>query len=82
MNVFLFIDSLINTSIMNIVLYVVIALVFLLLNEYRLIKKYVKAHENNFERTTLQKITSVILKPLLALINWIDYKLLNNELNY
>lgn len=82
MNVFLFIDSLINTSIMNIVLYVVIALVLLLLNEYRLIEKYVKAHENNFERTTLQKITSVILKPLLALINWIDYKLLNNELNY
>ncbi len=82
MNVFLFIDSLINTSIMNIVLYVVIALVLLLLNEYRLIKKYVKAHENNFERTTLQKITSVILKPLLALINWIYYKLLNNELNY
>lgn len=82
MNVFLFIDSLINTSIMNIVLYVVIALVFLLLNEYRLIKKYVKAHENNFERTTLQKITSVILKPLVALINWIDNKLLNNELNY
>ncbi len=82
MNVFLFIDSLINTSIMNIVLYVVIALVFLLLNEYRLIKKYVKAHEDNFERTTLQKITSVILKPLVALINWIDNKLLNNELNY
>jgi uncharacterized membrane protein YcgQ (UPF0703/DUF1980 family) len=82
MNVFLFIDSLINTSIMNIVLYVVIALVLLLLNEYRLIKKYVKAHENNFERTTLQKITSVILKPLVAIRNWIDYKLLNNELHY
>lgn len=58
------------------------ALLILLLNEYRLIKKYVKAHENNFEKTTLQKITSVILKPLVALINWIDYKLLNNELNY
>jgi len=82
MNVFLFIDSLINTSIMNIVLYVVIALVLLLLNEYRLIKKYVKAHENNFEKTTLQKITSVILKPLVAIRNWIDYKLLNNELLY
>ncbi|MBK6984368.1 MAG: hypothetical protein IPL10_17910 [Bacteroidetes bacterium] len=67
---------------MNIVLYVVIALVLLLLNEYRLIKKYVKAHENNFERTTLQKITLVILKPIVALRNWIDYKLLNNELNY
>ncbi len=67
---------------MNIVLYVVIALVLLLLNEYRLIKKYVKAHENSFERTTLQKITSVILKPLMALINWIDNKLLSNELNY
>jgi len=82
MNVFLFIESLINTSIMNIVLYVVIALVLLLLNEYRLIKKYVKAHENNFERTTFQKIILVILKPIVALRNWIDYKLLNNELNY
>jgi hypothetical protein len=67
---------------MNIVLYVVIALVLLLLNEYRLIKKYVKAHENSFERTTFQKITLVILKPIVALRNWIDYKLLNNELNY
>jgi|JI9StandDraft_1071089.scaffolds.fasta_scaffold40655_3 hypothetical protein len=82
MNVFLFIDSLINTSIMNIVLYVVIALVLLLLNEYRLIKKYVKAHENNFEKTTFQKLSLVIFKPIVAVRNWVDYKLLNNELNY
>lgn len=82
MNVFLFIDSLINTSIMNIVLYVFIALVFLLLNEYRLIKKYVKAHENNFEKTTFQKLSLVIFKPIVAVRNWVDYKLLNNELNH
>jgi hypothetical protein len=79
---FLFIESLIKTSIMNIVLYVFIALVFLLLNEYRLIKKYVKAHENNFEKTTFQKLSLVIFKPILAVRNWVDYKLLNNEFNY
>jgi hypothetical protein len=67
---------------MNIVLYVFIALVFLLLNEYRLIKKYVKAHENNFEKTTFQKLSLVIFKPILAVRNWVDYKLLNNEFNY
>jgi len=67
---------------MNIILYVFVALILLLLNEYRLIKKYVKAHENNFEKTTLQKITLVVLKPIVVLKNWVDYKLLNNELNY
>lgn len=46
---------------MNIVLYVVIALVLLLLNEYRLIKKYVKAHENNFEKNNFSKTKSSYL---------------------
>lgn len=58
------------------------ALLILLLNEFRLIKKYAKAHENNFEKTTLHKISLVILKPIVAIRNWIDYKLLNNELYY
>ena len=67
---------------MNIVLDVFMALVLLLLNEYLLIKKYVRAHENNFEKTNLQKATLLIAKPIIAFKNWVEYKLLNNELNY
>jgi hypothetical protein len=67
---------------MNIILYIFVALVLVLLNEFRLIKKYVRAHENIFEKTNLQKITLFIIKPFVAFKNWIDNKLLNNELNY
>ena len=47
-------------------LYVFIALVILLLNEYRLIKKYITAimnPEGNLEKSTMQKIAIVCIKP-------------------
>ena len=67
---------------MNIILYVFMALVVVLLNEFRLIKKYVRAHENNFEKTNLQKMILFILKPIVGIKNWINHKLLNDELTY
>ena len=67
---------------MNILFYVFIALVIVLLNEYRLIKKYIRAHNNNFEKTAIQKVTLFFIKALLVLTYWVDKKLLNNELNY
>lgn len=63
-------------------LYVFIAIVLLLLNEYRLIKKYILAHNNIREKTRTERITSTLIKPFLILKNWVYDKLLNDELNY
>lgn len=67
---------------MNIVFYVFVALVLSMLNEFRLIKKYAKAHENNFKKTTIQNVIQFLASPFIALKNWINYTLLNNDLNY
>lgn len=66
-------------------LYVFIALVFLLLNEYRLIKKYIIAindPEGKLEKSTMQKIVGRLIKPFTVIKFWITNKLLNDELNY
>ena len=66
-------------------LYVSIALVILLLNEYRLIKKYITAimnPANKLEKSTMQKIALVCIKPFSIIKHWIENELLNNELNY
>lgn len=65
--------------------YVFIALVLLLLNEYRLIKKYITAIMNpdgNLGKSTMQKIALGLIKPFMAIKRWINHKLLNDELNY
>jgi hypothetical protein len=70
---------------MNITMYVFMALVLLLINEYRLIKKYIRAiNQQNeaVEKTTLQKIIFLLIKPFTEFKNWVDAKLLNNDLNY
>ena len=64
------------------ILSIFITLLILLLNEFRLIKKYVKAHENNFKKTNIQKAIQFLATPFIALKNWINYKLVNNELNH
>jgi len=66
-------------------LYVFIALVLLLLNEYRLIKKYITAimnPERNLEKSTAQKIALRLIKPFMIIKYWINHKVLNEELNY
>jgi len=66
-------------------LYVFIALVLLLLNEYRLIKKYITAimnPEGNLEKSTMQKIALGLIKPYMIIKYWINHKVLNEELNY
>jgi hypothetical protein len=66
-------------------LYVFIALVLLLLNEYRLIKKYITAimnPEGNLEKSTAQKIALRLIKPFMIIKYWINHKVLNEELNY
>ena len=63
-------------------LYIFIAIVFMLLNEYRLIKKYILAHNNIFEKSKIEKFVILLLKPFLLLKNWISNKVLNDELNY
>ena len=54
----------------------------MLLNEYRLIKKYILAHNNIFEKSKIEKFVILLLKPFLLLKNWISNKVLNDELNY
>jgi hypothetical protein len=66
-------------------LYVFIALVVLLLNEYRLIKKYITAindPEGKLEKSTMQKMAGRIVKPYTVIKFWVTHKLLNDELNY
>lgn len=66
-------------------LYVFIALVFLLLNEYRLIKKYITAindPEGKLEKSMMQKMAEGLIKPYTVIKFWITHKLLNDELNY
>jgi hypothetical protein len=61
--------------------YIAIALVLVMLNEYRLITKYIKALSNNEQKKTkLQRFFELTIKPFVNLGNWINYKLLNNEL--
>lgn len=78
----LFNRKLIKNNHMNIVLFVFIALICILLNEYRLIKKYIRAHENNTKKTILQKSNLFLIKKMNDFKNWLDYKILNNDLNY
>ena len=70
---------------MNAVLYVFVFIVVLVLNEYRLIKKHIKGL-NNLNNTTQQQTSlgfiQVIIKPIKEMLNWVNYKLLNNELHY
>jgi hypothetical protein len=65
---------------MNIISYVFIALVLLMLNEYRLIKKHTKAIENS-NNTINQPITRLVFMPFIKAKNWINDTVLNNELN-
>ena len=65
---------------MTIISYVFIALVLLMLNEYRLIKKYTKAIENS-NNTINQTITRSVVMPFIKAKNWINDTVLNNELN-
>lgn len=70
---------------MNITMYVFIALLILLINEYRLIKKYIIAisnPENAIEKTIFQKTILLLVKPVIGVKNWIDNKVLSNDLNY
>lgn len=65
--------------------YVFMALVFLLLNEYRLIKKYITAIMNpdgELEKSIMQKIALGLIKPFRVIKSWINHKVLNDELNY
>jgi hypothetical protein len=66
---------------MMIIEVVFVMLIFITLNEYRLIKKHIKNLEN-IEPTRfdmfLLKLSKLLKKPL----NWLNYKLLNNDLNY
>ncbi|MBI3520041.1 MAG: hypothetical protein HY062_11880 [Bacteroidetes bacterium] len=65
---------------MNIITYVFIGLLILLLNEYRLIKKYINAIEN--KSGPFQAVRKPIAKASDSFKNWINHKVLNNELNY
>ena len=67
---------------MNTVLYVFIVLILILLNEFRLIKKYIRAHENNNKKTIFEKSGLFLIKQFCEFKNWLDYKILNNELKY
>ncbi len=59
--------------------YVLVALVVLMLNEYRLIKKYIHAIEN--KKPTFHPFYMLLNKQAGLLKEWIHYKLLKNELN-
>lgn len=63
-------------------LYIFIAIVCMLLNEYRLIKKYILAHNDIHEKSKFEKVLLFIFKPYLLLKSWINNKVLNDELNY
>lgn len=63
-------------------LYICIAIVLMLLNEYRLIKKYILAHNNIHEKSKFEKFVLLLIKPFLLLKNWVNNTLLNDELNY
>lgn len=63
-------------------LYIFIAIVLTLLNEYRLIKKYILAHNDIHEKSKFEKIILLLIKPFLLLKNWINNIILNDELNY
>ena len=63
-------------------LYIFIAIVLMLLNEYRLIKKYILAHNDIFEKSKIEKFILLLLKPFLLLKNRINNIVLNDELNY
>lgn len=66
---------------MNTVSCISIILILVMFNEYRLITKYIKALSNNEQKKTkLQKFIEIIINPFNNLKNWIDYKILNNEL--
>ncbi len=65
--------------------YIFLALVFLLLNEYRLIKKYIYAIMNpdgKLEESLFLKLINAIIKPFRLIKHWINHELLNDELNY
>ena len=65
---------------MNIITCLFAALVILLLNEYRLIKKYINALEN--KQTLFQSVMKPVIKTSGSFKYWIEHKLLRNELNY
>jgi hypothetical protein len=67
---------------MNTVLYVFIVLILVLLNEFRLIKKYIRAHENNNKKMIFEKFGLFLIKLFCEFKNWLDHKVLNNELKY
>lgn len=67
---------------MNFILFVFIALILILLNEYRLIKKYIRAIENNFNKNDIKKSNHFFIQKIKNFQNWLDYKILNNDLNY
>lgn len=70
---------------MTIFNYVFVLLVLLTLNEYRLIKKYIRALEPRAStkmELLFQKFIRLFTKPLVNITKWINYHLLNNELNY
>lgn len=56
-------------------------MIFLTINEYRLIKKYIQNLEK-MEPSTLEKGVLKTYKQLKKPINGLNYKLLNNDLNY
>jgi hypothetical protein len=56
-------------------------LIFLTINEYRLIKKYIQNLEN-IEPSTLKKAVLKTYKQLKKPINWLNNKLLTNDLNH
>lgn len=63
-------------------LYIFIAIVLMLLNEYRLIKKYILAHNNIHKKSKFEKFVLLLINPFLRLKNWINNTVLNDELNY
>jgi riboflavin transporter FmnP len=71
-----------NYKLNYMLLYIFIALVLVLLNEYRLINKYILAHNDIHEKSKIEKFFLVLIKPFLLVKNWIKNKVLNDELNY
>lgn len=63
-------------------LYIFIAIVLMLLNEYRLIKKYILAHNEIHDKSKFEKTILFLVKPFLLFKNWLNNKVLNDELNY
>lgn len=54
----------------------------MLLNEYRLIKKYILAHNEIHDKSKFEKTILFLVKPFLLFKNWLNNKVLNDELNY